>query len=497
MPDFDFLELTIREVHQAFRDKRLTAEKLAEAFLDRIAAYDRQGPAINSIILVNPRALEEARELDRLHDETGGFKGPLHGIPVLLKDNVNTRDMPTTAGSRSLEGWIPQEDAFITKRLRSAGALILAKTNLHEFAIWGETLSSMLGQTLNPYDLTRTPGGSSGGTGAAIACNFGIIGIGTDTINSIRSPASACNLVGIRPTVGLVSRSGIVPYSLTQDTAGPLCRTVEDCVRTLEVMAGYDPDDEATAWSRGRIPESYLSFLNEEGLRGKRLGVLTSFFGREKINQPVNRVMEEAMGLLEAGGATLIDIEDRLDSDWMIREVSVHLDDLRSHLDAFLAHARPQPPVSSVREIMDSGKFHPGIGDNLKTAMELAPGTPRYNEKRLRQLALGTQIMKIMAGHELDALIYPHQQQLVCKTGGSQKQRNGVLCSATGFPSIAVPAGFAPDPSAPLGVPVGMEMAGPPYSEPALIGMAYAFERVSGLRRPPSSCPSLEACSRK
>ena len=161
--------------------------------------------------------------------------------------------------------------------------------------------------------------------------------------------------MGIRPTVGLVSRSGIVPYSLTQDTAGPLCRTVEDCVRTLEVMAGYDPDDEATAWSRGRIPESFLSFLNEEGLRGKRLGVLTSFFGREKINQPVNRVMEEAMGLLEAGGATLIDIEDRLDSDWMIREVSVHLDDLRSHLDAFLAPARPQPPVSSVREIMGSG----------------------------------------------------------------------------------------------------------------------------------------------
>ncbi len=488
---FDLMETTIARVHRAMLAGELTCRELAAACLDRIQAFDRQGPALKAVIAVNPRALEEAERLDGVLAEKGELCGPLHGIPVLLKDNINTCDMATTAGSRSLEGYIPDEDAFITKRLRAAGALILAKTNLHEFAIWGETISSILGQTVNPYDLTRTPGGSSGGTGAAIACNFGIIGLGTDTINSIRSPASACNLAGIRPTVGLVSRSGIVPYSLTQDTAGPICRTVEDCVRTLDVIRGYDPDDPATAWSAGRYPPSYLPFLKKEGLAGKRLGILRSFFGKAAINQLVNQVMEGALDLLEAGGAVLIDIQDPLDSDWMIREVSVHLDDFRAHLDAYLAGLRPDAPVHSVGEIIESGLYHPGIGENLKTAMNLEVGTPRYNQKRLRQLALAGQIIKIMADLDLDALIYPHQQQLVCKIGEGQKQRNGVLCSATGFPSIAVPAGMAPDPRAPLGVPVGLEISGRPYSEPILIEIAYGFEQLAAVRQPPESCPPL------
>lgn len=488
----DFLELTVAEVHQAYEEGSLTAESLTRSYLERITAYDQAGPAINSVILVNPRALEEARELDRRYREEGKFTGPLHGIPVLLKDNVNTKDMATTAGSKSLEGFVPERDAFITKKLRAAGAFIIAKTNLHEFAIWGETISSILGQTKNPYDLTRTPGGSSGGTGAAVAANFGIIGIGTDTINSIRSPASACSLAGIRPTVGLVSRAGVVPYSMTQDTAGPICRTVEDCVRTLEAIAGYDPQDDETAWSAGRIPASYMASLKEDGLQGKRIGILESFFGKEEINEPVNRIMKEALDRFKEGGAVLVSITDEIDSDDMIKNVSVHLDDFKTDVDTYLESLGPKAPVHSVEEILASGKYHPGIEDNLKIALSLNQGTPAYNEKRMRQLLMRTRIMKIMADHDLHALVYPHQQQLVCKIGEGQKQRNGVLCSATGFPSIAVPAGFAPDENAPLGVPVGLEIIGRPFSEPVLIEIAYAFEQKMKVRQAPRSTPALQ-----
>ncbi|MDD4542052.1 MAG: amidase family protein [Eubacteriales bacterium] len=491
MKDFTLMEATIARVHDALKQGNVTVKELISAYLDRIEAYEDKGPAINAIIMTNPRALEEAAELDHVFKITGQLAGPLHGIPVMLKDNVATCDMPTTAGSRSLEGFVPDEDAFITKKLRQAGAIILAKTNLHEFAIWGETISSMLGQTVNPYDPTRTPGGSSGGTGAAIAANIGIIGIGTDTINSIRSPASACSLVGIRPTVGLVSRAGIVPYSLTQDTAGPICRTVEDCVRTLDVIAGYDPDDEETAWSIGRQSESYLPNLKKDGLSGKRLGVLKSFFGKETINESVNQVMDGALAVFREGGATLIELDAEIDSDWMIKEVSVHFDDLKTHLNTYLSGLRADAPVHSVEEVLESGKYHPGIEDNLKKALQLDVGTAEYNQKLLRQAAMRNRIMKIMADHELDALVYPHQQQLVCKIGESQQQRNGVLCSATGFPSIAVPGGFAPSAEAPIGVPVGLEIAGRPFSEAVLIEIAYSFEQLSQFRKAPVSAPAL------
>ena len=264
MEHFEFMETTISKVHQAYLDGSLTAVELMKFYLQRIEAYDKKGPAINSIICVNPNILEEAAAADAYLKEHHALKGPLHGIPVMLKDNFNTSDMPTTAGSIALNGWVPTENAFVTEKLKQAGACILAKTNLHEFAIWGETISSILGQTVNPYDLTRTPGGSSGGTGASIAANIGIIGMGTDTINSVRSPASANSLVGIRPTIGLVSRAGIIPYSLTQDTAGPICRTVEDAVRTLDVIVGYDEKDAETAWSVGQKRDSYIDHLQKD-----------------------------------------------------------------------------------------------------------------------------------------------------------------------------------------------------------------------------------------
>ncbi|MDD2481413.1 MAG: amidase family protein, partial [Lutispora sp.] len=294
-------EATIASVHAAMEAGKLTCRQLVEMYIERIESFDKQGPAINTVIMINPKALEIADSLDEQFKESG-FTGPLHGIPVLLKDNVDTGDMPTTAGSLSLEGMIPEDDAFITAKLKEAGAIILAKVNLHEFAVWGETASSILGQTLNPYDLTRTPGGSSGGTGAGIAANFGIIGIGTDTINSVRSPASACSLVGLRPTVGLVSRDGIVPYSMTQDTAGPIMRTVEDAARVLDVISGYDAKDPATAWSIGYVPESYTEFLNKDGLNEKRIGILKSFFGTAEIHKEVNEAVNKSLEDMKNNG---------------------------------------------------------------------------------------------------------------------------------------------------------------------------------------------------
>lgn len=491
MDRFELMETTIAKVHAAMLEGRTTCRELTRAYLARIDAYENKGPAINAIVTVNPRALEEADRLDAGLEETGELIGPLHGIPVMLKDNVDTFYMPTTAGSASLEGFVPDDDAFISARLRAAGALILAKTNLHEFAIWGETASSILGQTVNPYDPTRTPGGSSGGTAAAIACNIGIVGIGTDTINSIRSPSSACSLVGIRPTIGLVSRDGIVPYSLTQDTAGPICRTVEDAVRTLDVIAGYDTADAQTAWGVGHQPKSYVPFLKMDGMRGKRIGVLERFFGSRECNRDVNRVVREAMAYFERGGATLVSIEDDIDSAWLTENVSVHLDDFKTHLNGYLSALRPDAPVHSMEEVLASGKYHPGIKENMMMAMKLDVGTPEHDRKLVRQAEVRTCVLKIMADRELDAIVYPHQQQLVCKIGDGQKQRNGVLCSVTGFPSIAVPAGFVPAPEAPVGVPVGMEIVGRPFSEPTLIEIAYGFEQASRLRRVPLSAPAL------
>lgn len=488
---FDLMEATVAQIHAAMREGTLTCRELVEAYLDRIEAYDQKGPAINSVITVNPHALGEADACDAYFEANGEFCGPLHGIPVMLKDNFNTVDMQTTAGSVALKGWVPPTDSFVTKRIRDSGAIILAKTNLHEFAIWGESISSILGQAVNPYDPTRTPGGSSGGTGATIASNIGVIGLGTDTINSIRSPASANSLVGIRPTIGLVSRAGIVPYSLTQDTAGPICRTVEDAARCLDVIAGYDPDDAETSWCIGKIPASYLDFLNVDGMKGRRIGVLKSLFGKEEINSSTNEVLRNAMKVFEENGATLVPIEDDIDQPWLTSETSVHLDDFEHDLNGYLDKLPPEWPIHSMREVLEKGLFHPFSEGNMRDAMKLGVGTPRYLEKMYNKIGVRTHILKIMADLQLDAMIYPHQQQLVCKIGGNQQQRNGVLCSSTGFPSIAVPAGFAPDENAPIGVPVGMEIIGRPWSEPLLIEIAYSFEQHSHFRRPPVSTPAL------
>lgn len=273
-------ELTISQLHQAVKEQKTTFKQAMQNYLDVIAANDQKGAKLNSIISMNKTALAEAEAADKAFKKDGTLK-PLQDVPVLLKDNVDTANLLTTGGSISLKDNVPEQNAFIAQKIKDAGAIVIAKTNLHEFAVWGETRSSMQGQTLNPYDLTRTPGG----TGASVAAGFGLIGIGTDTINSIRSPASANSLVGLRPTIGLVSRSGIIPYSFTQDTAGPITRTVEDAARTLNIITAYDETDSITALAKD-LKIDYTQSLNTEGLKGKRIGVLNSFFGTDEVHNP-------------------------------------------------------------------------------------------------------------------------------------------------------------------------------------------------------------------
>lgn len=488
---FQLEEATIADIHAAIKAKQLTCHELVQQYLNRIKAYDKQGPSINAILQVNPD-VALADQLDAQFAKTG-ISGPLHCIPVILKDNVNTLDMPTTGGSLSLKGYIPQRNAFITQKLRSAGAIILAKANLHEFAVWGETVSSLGGQTLNPYDLKRTPGGSSGGTAAGIASNFGTIGIGTDTLNSVRSPASANSLVGLRPTRGLISRSGIIPYSLTQDTAGPITRTVTDAAKTLEVIAGYDQTDASTAWNVGNVQRNYTQFLKADRLQGARIGVLSSFFGSQPEHAEVNAVVDQAIAQMRTVGAVIVPITvPDLDSTKLVADVSVHLYELKADLGRYL-HQIPPPPVKSLEDIIASGKYHSSLDANLKKALSLSIAAPEYKERLLKRMQLQQTIMQVMAENQLDALVYPHQKRLVVPIGETQVERNGVLAAIIGFPAITVPAGFSPlKDTAPGGVPVGIEFMGRPWSEPTLLGLAYSFEQATHYRRIPKSTPMLQ-----
>ena len=335
---YDVLELTIEKFHSDLKSGVTTCKEVMQAYIDRINLYDKQNDKINAIILINPNAIKEAEDCDKKISEDKSIidKLPLFGCPLLVKDNFETYDMPTTAGSKTLEGFETHKDAFVVDKLRKAGAVIVAKTNLHEFAVWGENVSSILGQTHNPYDHSRSSGGSSGGTGAGLAANFGLIGIGTDTINSVRSPSSANSLCGIRPTIGLVSRMGIVPYSLTQDTAGALARTLTDAVKTFNEMIGSDPKDEVTIDGAKNSKGDYTKFLKIDGLKGKKLGILRSFMGNEDVHKEVNKCMENCFKVLKDNGAELVDISEKFDIGHLVNDISLHLWDFKYELEKYL-----------------------------------------------------------------------------------------------------------------------------------------------------------------
>jgi len=494
---FDLMETSIADIHKAMQAGTLTCHNLVQQYLDRVHAYDQQGPAINSMLYINPASLKQADAFDQDFRRTHKLK-PLGCIPIVLKDNFDTVDMPTTAGSLTLKGAQPDKDAFAVKRLREAGALIIGKANLQEFASGGISVSSLGGQVKNPYDLTRTPGGSSGGTGAAVAANFVAAGTGSDTGGSIRSPASANSLVGLRPTRGLISRDGIVPVSFTQDTIGPMTRNVADTARLLDVMVGYDPNDPVTAFSVGNIPKTYTVFL-QNGLKGARLGVLTNLFGVGPEYEEVNQVMAKAIDALKEQGAVIVRLEDAaLDSDTLTAKFRLNEPEFKAALNGYLQQQGSRVPVHSLAEIIASGQYHkPTLEKFFTTAQsyEDGPNSADYKDRRMRMDEIRMEVANLMAKNTLDALVYPHQKCLVLPIGATfQKDRNGVLAALAGFPAIEVPAGFSrPTTNAPIGVPVGMELLGRAWAEPELIKLAFGFEQATHLRKPPVSTPAMPA----
>ena len=489
---FTLEEATIAGVHRAFARGELTCTRLAKLYLDRIEAYNLKGPALRAVLNVNPKAMETAAEMDRRYRADPSSVGPLHCVPVVLKDNFNTADMPTTGGNVSMKDSLPPADAPTVERMRKAGALILAKTNLQEFARGGMSVSSLGGQVLNPYDLTRTPGGSSGGTGVAIAANMALLGTGSDTGQSIRSPASANSLVGIRPTRGLVTRAGVIPNSLTQDEIGPITRTVTDAALLLDHMAGYDPADPITALGRGRIPTTYTHLLARDALKGARIGLMTNLMGTDERHQEVNKVMEDVVAKMQSLGATVVRFA-LPEYDKLAGVVSTSQFEARTVMDGYFATLGPKAPVRTFSDLVAARQS--AVQKTLETELAVADGmnAPAYKDRTLNREKLRIVVASKIAELELDAILYPLQKILVARvTDRDQLERNGTLSNGTGFPAVTFPGGFsAPTSSAPLGVPVGAELLALDYTEAKLLAYAYAFEQAFNPRRPPASTPKL------
>jgi Asp-tRNA(Asn)/Glu-tRNA(Gln) amidotransferase A subunit family amidase len=483
---FEIVEKSIPELQEAMRSGAVTSRQLVELYLERIRAYDQAGPRINSFIAVNPRAADAAAALDE-ERRTRGARGPLHGIPIAIKDNYVTSDMPTTGGAKALESFRPERDAFMVKRLRDAGAVIVGKTNLHELAYGLTTASSMGGQTRNPYDPTRNPGGSSGGTGAALAANFAAAGLGTDTCGSIRVPSANNNLFGLRPTMGLSSRSGIIPLALTQDVGGPLARTVTDLAILLDASVGFDPDDPITIASQGHIPASYVGLLGDGRLTGVRIGILTSLFGKAAEDQEVAAIVRRAVAAMTPLGAEVTEVEIP-ELDRLLQGVPLNVinSEFKFNLNDFLA-SHPSAPVRTLGEIVASGRHDPSVDLLFKRAEAVTSrdSEPYRSALQMREAAIRA-VMATMSERGLIALAYPTLTRKPASIGQPQPGLNCQLSAATGLPAIAIPAGFTDD-----RLPVGMDLIGAAFSEPALLKIAYAYERAVKPRRPPASVPPL------
>jgi amidase len=491
-PAFHLQEATVASIHAAFASGQLSCTQLTKLYLDRIAADNLKGPTLRSILTVNPKAMETAAEMDRQYRTNRATTGSLHCIPIILKDNFNTSDMPTSGGNIGMKTSQPSADAFTVAKMRKAGALIIAKANLQEFARGGMSISSLGGQVLNPYDLTRTPGGSSGGTGASIAANLAVIGTGSDTGQSIRSPSSANNLVGIRPTRGLVSRQGVLPNSQTQDEVGPIARTVTDAALLLDVMAGYDPSDPITAFGVGRQAKSYTELLNKDALKSARIGVMTNLFGKEERHREVNRAMDGVIARMESLGAKIVRFE-LPEYDALAPNLDTQLYESRVVVERYFAALPANAPVRNFAQLVAAKTS--AVQKTLESEFSMADGmnNPVYKEHILNREKLRLAVAKKMADLGLDAILYPLQKVLVAPvTAADQLERNGTLSNGTGFPAVTFQAGFStPTASAPLGVPVGGELLGREFSEATLLSYAYALEQAAPQRRSPRSAPPL------
>ena len=471
---------------------KLTSKSLVQQYLARIAAIDKAGPAINAVIELNPDALQIAEAMDR-ERKAGKVRGPLHGIPVLIKDNIATADkMSTSAGSLALAGVRASKDAFIAQKLRDAGAVIIGKTNLSEWANMRSThsvsgWSGRGGQTRNPYALDRNTSGSSAGSGAAAVASLATLTIGTETDGSIVSPSSTCGIVGIKPTLGLVSRSGIIPIAHSQDTAGPMTRSVADAALLLGAIAGVDADDAATRDAQGKIAD-YAAALRTDGLKGKRIGVARNFFGSSPA---IDALIEKELAVLKVQGATLVDVEVPNVDKYGDSELEVLLAEFRPDLEAWLRDYAPHAPVKSMADIIafnekNAGRELQHFGQEHLVAAQKKPGlddkTYREALANNHRYAREEGIDKVLKDEKLDALVAP--------TGGTAwltdyingDHYGGSFSSpaaVAGYPHITVPAGYV------AGLPVGISFVGTAWTEASLIGMAYAYEQASRRRRAP------------
>ncbi|WP_414664174.1 amidase family protein [Horticoccus sp. 23ND18S-11] len=503
---FDLATATVLDVQDAMTAGALTSEKLTQLYLARIAAYDQAGPKLNTIITLNPKALETARALDA-ERKAKGPRSPLHGVPIVLKDNFDTADLPTTGGSRALKGTVAPDDAFTVARLRAAGAIILAKANLDEFARGSTGTSSLGGQTLDPYVLDKIPGGSSAGTGSGVAAVFAQMGTGTETGSSIRSPSSNNNLVGISPSEGLVSRDGIIPISFTLDRGGPMARNVTDAAAMLHAMAGMDPADLTTKRAAGKKPAGgYLSALKKDALKGARIGVLRDLATPGADYTANLAVFDAAVADLKKAGAILVDpVSTGTDFQAVLRDVNMSDPEYKYGLNAYFATRGATIPVKTLTDLIANGGYLGRLKDNYIKCD--AFGFMDVNADYLARLE-GREVVRrvineLMDRYALDALVYPHRLRAVptiadaapdngnavvpperselTRAGGSAR-----LSTVTGHPTVIVPAGFTPD-----GMPLGIEFFGRLFTEAKLIGLAYAYEQAATHRKLPAVTPPL------
>ena len=485
--EFNVIETTIADIHRSIKSNEYSCLQITQAHINRINAIDKQ-QGFNAIILINPNAVLRAQQLDQKYAQNRNL-GLLHCIPVILKDNFDTADMPTSGGSIVLKNYYPPDDAFLVKQLRNSDAIIVAKSNMSEWAFSPNyTISSSYGQTSNAYDTSRVPAGSGGGTASAIAASFGVIGMGTDTGNSIRGPSSHLALVGLRPTLGVTSRDGIIPLLLNRDIGGPVTRTVEETAIAMNVLAGYDQQDPLTNINKGRIPKDFTQFLDKKGLNGARIGVLRALIDTDTIDIEIHTLMEQAIDDLKRAGADIVDPFTIANFD-TLRKATGFCSRFRWDLDHYLQNSGQKTPVKNLDQIVKSKQYHElskgamkwAIGVNVPPDQQEPPCVDVSNDPRRKQFL--DAVLKAMNNAEVDALIYPTWNNPPRKHGdltSPNGNNSPVIAPHTGQPAITVPMGFSSK-----GLPAGLQILGRPFDDALLIKFAYAYEQLTKHRHPP------------